>query len=94
MRQFGKRHEASSLVRILFEDWDLCGRLPARYLAGYEFAEIADLLPGDEASLNGFEQVRLFIHDGLLAAAVYHKAREQGLRTEIPADWFLQDIRD
>jgi hypothetical protein len=29
-----------------------------------------------------------------VAAAVYHKARANGLGTEIPTDWFLQDIRD
>jgi alanine dehydrogenase len=29
-----------------------------------------------------------------VAAAVYNRAREQGLGTEIPTDWFLQDIRD
>jgi alanine dehydrogenase len=29
-----------------------------------------------------------------VAAAVYHKARQQGLGTEIPTEWFLQDIRD
>jgi hypothetical protein len=25
---------------------------------------------------------------------VYNKARQQGLGTEIPTEWFLQDIRD
>jgi hypothetical protein len=29
-----------------------------------------------------------------VAAAVYNKARDQGLGTEIPTDWFLQDVRD
>jgi alanine dehydrogenase len=29
-----------------------------------------------------------------VAAAVYNKARQQGLGTEIPTEWFLQDIRD
>jgi len=29
-----------------------------------------------------------------VAAAVYGKARQQGLGTEIPTEWFLQDIRD
>jgi alanine dehydrogenase len=29
-----------------------------------------------------------------VAAAVYNRAREQGLGTEIPTDWFLQDVRD
>jgi alanine dehydrogenase len=29
-----------------------------------------------------------------VAAAVYEKARQQGLGTKIPTDWFLQDIRD
>ncbi|HLH97848.1 MAG TPA: hypothetical protein VKW08_22285 [Xanthobacteraceae bacterium] len=29
-----------------------------------------------------------------VAAAVYNKARDQGLGTEIPTEWFLQDIRD
>ena len=32
--------------------------------------------------------------DAHVAAAVYSKARAQGLGTEIPTDWFLQDIRD
>jgi alanine dehydrogenase len=29
-----------------------------------------------------------------VAAAVYNLARERGLGTEIPTDWFLQDVRD
>jgi alanine dehydrogenase len=29
-----------------------------------------------------------------VAAAVYHKAQAKGLGTDIPTDWFLQDIRD
>lgn len=29
-----------------------------------------------------------------VAAAVYDKALKQGLGTTIPAEWFLQDIRD
>ena len=29
-----------------------------------------------------------------VAAALYQKARAKGLGTEIPTDWFLQDIRD
>jgi hypothetical protein len=29
-----------------------------------------------------------------VAAAVYNEARAHGLGTEIPTDWFLQDVRD
>ena len=34
------------------------------------------------------------VHDEAVAAAVYDSARAAGVGTEIPTEWFLQDVRD
>jgi alanine dehydrogenase len=47
------------------------------------------------------QQTSFFLNVGAIgaqfeavAAAVYERARAAGLGTEIPTDWFLQDVRD
>jgi alanine dehydrogenase len=66
-----------------------------------EMPHLVDLITGRAQGRTGREQTTFFLNVGAIgaqfggvAAAVYHKAREQGLGTEIPTDWFLQDIRD
>jgi len=62
---------------------------------------LVDLIAGRVRGRTSNEQTSFFLNVGAIgaqfegvAAAVYNKAREQGLGTEIPTDWFLQDIRD
>ena len=62
---------------------------------------LVDLISGRERGRASEEQTSFFLNVGAIgaqfegvAAAVYNKARQQGLGTEIPTEWFLQDIRD
>ena len=62
---------------------------------------LVDLIAGHVQGRTSDDQTTFFLNVGAIgaqfegvAAAVYHKARAQGLGTEIPTDWFLQDIRD
>jgi alanine dehydrogenase len=72
--------------------------LPAQVIG---LPSLADLLAGRVPGRTTAEQTSFFLNVGAIgaqfeavAAAVYRKAREQGLGTEIPTDWFLQDVRD
>jgi alanine dehydrogenase len=62
---------------------------------------LVDLICGRHKGRTDARQTSFFLNVGAIgaqfegvAAAVYNKAREKGLGTEIPTDWFLQDIRD
>lgn len=62
---------------------------------------LIDLIAGKARGRESDTQTSFFLNVGAIgaqfegvAAAVYNKAREQGLGQEIPTDWFLQDIRD
>ena len=62
---------------------------------------LVDLIAGRAPGRTDDRQTSFFLNVGAIgaqfeggAAAVYNKARAQGLGTEIPTDWFLQDIRD
>jgi alanine dehydrogenase len=62
---------------------------------------LIDLIAGRTRGRTDDRQTSFFLNVGAIgaqfegvAAAVYNKAREQGLGTDIPTDWFLQDIRD
>jgi ornithine cyclodeaminase/alanine dehydrogenase-like protein (mu-crystallin family) len=62
---------------------------------------LVDRIAGQAQGRTDPRQTSFFLNVGAIgaqfggvAAAVYNKAREQGLGTEIPTDWFLQDIRD
>jgi len=62
---------------------------------------LIDLISGKHPGRTSDTQTSFFLNVGAIgaqfegvAAAVYNIAREQGLGTEIPTDWFLQDIRD
>jgi alanine dehydrogenase len=62
---------------------------------------LTDLLAGRVPGRTGDAQTSFFLNVGAIgaqfeavAAAVYRQARDQGLGTEIPTDWFLQDVRD
>jgi alanine dehydrogenase len=66
-----------------------------------DMPQLVDLITGRVKGRTSYEQTTLFLNVGAIgaqfegvAAAVYHKARDQGLGTEIPTNWFLQDIRD
>ena len=66
-----------------------------------DMPRLVDLIAGKERGRTDSKQTSFFLNVGAIgaqfegvAAAVYNKAREQGLGTEIPTDWFLQDIRD
>jgi ornithine cyclodeaminase/alanine dehydrogenase-like protein (mu-crystallin family) len=66
-----------------------------------DMPRLADLIAGKIAGRTADSQTTYFFNLGAIgaqfeavAAAVYEKARAQGLGTEIPTDWFLQDIRD
>jgi alanine dehydrogenase len=60
-----------------------------------------DLVAGRVRGRTADEQTSFFLNVGAIgaqfetvAAVVYNRARETGLGTEIPTDWFLQDVRD
>jgi alanine dehydrogenase len=62
---------------------------------------LVDVVAGGHGGRSSDEQTSFFLNVGAIgaqfegvAAAVYHKAREQGLGREIPTEWFLQDVRD
>jgi alanine dehydrogenase len=62
---------------------------------------LVDLLGGRTRGRTSDKETSFFLNVGAIgaqfegvAAAVYNEARRQGLGKEIPAEWFLQDIRD
>jgi alanine dehydrogenase len=62
---------------------------------------LIDLISGKSRRRTSDTQTSFFLNVGAIgaqfegaAAAVYDRARQQGLGTEIPTEWFLQDIRD
>jgi alanine dehydrogenase len=64
-------------------------------------SRLVDLISGNAPGRTDDQQTTFFLNGGAIgpqfggvAAAVYNRAREQGVGTEIPTDWFLQDIRD
>ena len=66
-----------------------------------EMPRLVDLIAGKARGRTDDKQTSFFLNVGAIgaqfegvAAAVYNKARKQGLGMEIPTDWFLQDIRD
>src|SRR5207237_9534342 len=66
-----------------------------------QMPRLVDLLTGKARGRTSDEQTSFFLNVGAIgaqfegvAAAVYNRAREEGLGTDIPTDWFLQDVRD
>ena len=62
---------------------------------------VVDVITGKAAGRTNDLQTSYFANAGAIgaqfeavAAAVYEKAREMGIGTEIPTEWFLQDVRD
>ena len=62
---------------------------------------LPDLIAGKAAGRTSSEQITYFLNNvgegtqfAARGALAYHKAREQGFGQELPAEWFLQDIRD
>jgi alanine dehydrogenase len=62
---------------------------------------LVDLIAGKTRGRTDERQTSFFLNVGAIgaqfegvAAAVYQKARAQGLGRDIPTEWFLQDIRD
>jgi alanine dehydrogenase len=72
--------------------------LPSKII---DMPRLVDLLTGKAKGRTGDEQTSFFLNVGAIgaqfegvAAAVYEEAVKRGLGTEIPTDWFLQDVRD
>ena len=66
-----------------------------------EMPTLIDVVGGRRLGRVTDAQTSFFLNVGAIgaqfegvAAAVYQKAREQGLGREIPTEWFLQDVRD
>ncbi len=66
-----------------------------------DMPSLSDLVGGRVQGRTSDEQTSLFMNVGAIgaqfeavAAATYESARAAGLGTEIPTDWFLQDVRD
>ena len=66
-----------------------------------DMKRLVDLVAGRERGRTDDRQTSFFLNVGAIgaqfeavAAAVYAKAKAQGLGTQIPTEWFLQDIRD
>ena len=67
----------------------------------FRLPTLIDLVAGRARGRTSARQTSFFLNVGAIgaqfeavAAAVYNQARERGLGTEIPTDWFLQDVRD
>ncbi len=81
------------------EERELVPRVPpSREI--FELATLPDLLGGKVQGRTHRQQKTWFHNVGAIGeqftaitAAVYHKAREMGLGSEIPTDWFLENIR-
>ena len=72
--------------------------LPADFL---DMPRLSDLLAGRIEGRTRPEQTSFFNNVGAIgaqfeavASAVYEKARDAGIGTQIPTEWFLQDVRD
>jgi alanine dehydrogenase len=85
----GNEHERSMVPRV---------DLPPEIIA---MPTLVDVISGRAQGRTADRQTSFFLNVGAIgaqfeavAAAVYRKAREQGLGREIPTEWFLQDIRD
>jgi alanine dehydrogenase len=79
---------------------DLVPHLPLPR-AVHDLPRLPDLMTQRIPGRTAPEQTSWFLNVGCIgeqfaavAAAVYYAARDRGLGTEIPTDWFLQDIRD
>jgi alanine dehydrogenase len=66
-----------------------------------DMPSLVDVIAGRTKGRTDDRQTSFFLNVGSIgaqfegvAAAVYNKAREQGLGHEIPTEWFLQDVRD
>ena len=62
---------------------------------------LVDVIAGRAKGRTEHRQTSFFLNVGAIgaqfegvAAAVYEKAKKQGLGREIPTEWFLQDVRD
>ena len=63
--------------------------------------QLVDLIAGRVQGRTGDKQTSFFLNVGAIgvqfeavAATVFNQVREQGLGTQIPTDWLLQDVRD
>jgi alanine dehydrogenase len=72
--------------------------LPAEII---EMPTLVDVISGRTKGRTHHVQTSFFLNVGAIgaqfegvAAAVYQKAKQQGLGREIPTEWFLQDVRD
>ena len=72
--------------------------LPQDFL---DLPRLSDLIAGRVEGRTSPEQTSFFNNVGAIgaqfeavAAAVYERARSEGVGTEIPTEWFLQDVRD
>jgi alanine dehydrogenase len=66
-----------------------------------QMPNLIDIVAGRTKGRTEERQTSFFLNVGSIgaqfegvAAAVYRKAREQGLGYDIPTEWFLQDVRD
>jgi ornithine cyclodeaminase/alanine dehydrogenase-like protein (mu-crystallin family) len=85
----GNEQERSTVPRV---------DLPPEIIA---MPTLVDVISGRAQGRTEDRQTSFFLNVGAIgaqfeavAAAVYRKAREQGLGREIPTEWFLQDVRD
>jgi len=72
--------------------------LPAEII---EMPTLVDVISGRTMGRTHKAQTSFFLNVGAIgaqfegvAAAVYQKAKQQGLGREIPTEWLLQDVRD
>jgi alanine dehydrogenase len=84
-------------------DSDERGKVPRLRLPKdiIDMPRLVDVIAGRERGRTSPQQTSFFLNVGAIgaqfegvAAAVYNKARERGLGTEIPTDLFLQNVRD
>jgi alanine dehydrogenase len=66
-----------------------------------QMPNLIDIVAGRTKGRTEERQTSFFLNVGAIgaqfeavAAAVYRKARDQGLGYDLPTEWFLQDVRD
>ncbi|HVA23848.1 MAG TPA: ornithine cyclodeaminase family protein [Chloroflexota bacterium] len=98
----GLEWPASSMAAYITGQPEERARIPRSEAGqGTQWTNLVDIQAGRATGRTSPEQVSLFVNTGTqglqfaaVAGRVYQLARERGLGEDMPAKWFLQDIRD
>lgn len=99
----GAQSEASGRFSIYLGDREGFERFPREGsgMKSPQLVQMEDLVSGRAPGRTNDQQITYFITEGThgvhiaaAAAAVYQRAREQGVGRTVPSEWFTQTIRD